>query len=163
MGAPTAFHIKGEKLIHGGKRLTHWPSWPFRTKHRSKNIHKGIAPQMMHQHVFLDKIQKIPVCKGCNKMHVLFHSVRCHPHTLRGISNPCQHSIMSHSFARLFLQNFYRLKSKNNLHQTIRAFLSSYLQKTTMVKWWLQTHPKNMSQQGIFTTFGRVNCNMYNV
>ena len=76
-----------------------------------KNIHKGIVPQMMPQHVFLDKIQKIAVCKGCNKMHVLFHSVRC------------QHSIMSHSFARLFLRNFYKLKSKNNRHQTSRVFL----------------------------------------
>jgi len=54
---------------------------------------------------------------------VLFHCVRCHPHTLRGISHPCQRSIMSHSFARLFLRNFYKLKSKKNLRQTIRVFL----------------------------------------
>ena len=71
--------------------FTHWPSYtlqtsPFRTKHSKKNIHKGIVPQMMPQHVFLDKMQKIPVCKGCNKMHVLFHSVRCHPHTLTHVN-----------------------------------------------------------------------------
>ena len=89
------------------------------------------------------------------------------PIPLRGISNPCQHSLysfMSHYFAMCFLENFCcKLKSKGDSNSNNQGFSSLVtFKKRSAGKLWFQTHPKNRNQQCIFTTFWGVNCNKYN-